>query len=342
MTKRTAFGVLAVLLAGVAAPAAQAQDERAGTDASAYLRIPLTARAAALGVSMTSGVTGVTGVEALQANPAALTLNTGTNALFSRVEYFADADIGVNFFGLAQRVGNNQIALSISAWDFGDIQRTTVTSPELSGETWDAPHVTIGLSYARQFTDRIAAGLTVKGISETIDDVSATAVAFDAGMTYQVGESGLRFGVSLKNFGPQMQFGGSGLNASIPLGNEGGGIPGAVDASRAELPSMLNFGAAYTRQFAGDVSVTGLANFRSNAYDQDQYAVGLEAGYANLVYVRGGYQMMADMDFTAFQGWSVGGGLNLDLGGNRLGFDYAYQGVDFLGSTNYFTVAVTI
>jgi len=334
--------VLAALLLGLAAPEAQAQDERAGTESSSYLRVPLTARSAALGVSLTSGLHNMAGVEALQDNPAALTLNTGTNALFSRLDYLADADIGVNYFGVAHRIGPNQIALTFTSWDFGDIARQTASAPEVTTETWRAPHIVVGASFARQFTDRISAGITGKAISETIDDMTASGIAFDAGMTYQVGESGLRFGVSLKNFGPQMRYGGGGLITPAPIGNQGGNIPAIIDASGSELPSMLNFGVAYTRPFAGDLSVTGLANFRSNAYDQDQFAFGVEAGYQNLVYVRGGYQLMTEMEFNAFQGWSVGAGVNLDLAGNRVAFDYAYQGADFLGGSNFFTVGITL
>lgn len=338
--KLPALCALVALLVGLAAPEVRAQDARSGTEGSSHLRVPVTARSAALGVGLTSGVTGMSGVEALIDNPAALTLNEGTGALFSRVDYFADADIGINYFGIAQRLGSNQIALSFTAWDMGDIPRQTVNTPEISNETWSAPIIVVGLSYARQFTDRISAGITSKLINEQIDDMTSTNVAFDAGMTYQVGDSGLRFGVSLKNFGPEASFGGGGLVTTSPISPGAGNIPTIIDASAAELPSMLNFGVAYTRQVAGDVSLTGIANFRSNAYDADEYTLGVEAGYQNLVFLRGGFQLNDDMDWNASQGWSIGGGVNVEFSGTRLLVDYAYKGADFLGGTNFFTVSL--
>src|SRR5690606_41226926 len=77
-----------------------------------------------------------------------------------------------------------------------------------------------GRDSAGQLTDRIAAGVTCKGVNEASHDMSATAVAFDAGMTYLVGESGLRIGVSLKNIGSEMTYSGTGLIYQVRLPNQ--------------------------------------------------------------------------------------------------------------------------
>ena len=339
----TCCTLVAIVLAGMVAPQVAAQDngdsvsgdERAGTAAAEYLLIPLSARTAALGSTLTGGLSNLSAVEALQANPAAMMVGTGTSAQFSRMEYVAD--IGVNAIGVAQRFGSNSIALTVSAWDYGEIPETTVDSPDITNVTYDAGSTVVGLSLARQFTDRIAAGFTVKALSESIDDMTGSAAAFDAGMTYVVGESGLRFGVSLKNFGTKMSFGGSGLTTT-----GSGGTPVNIDVLESELPSLLNFGASYTRQFEGDLSVTALANFRSLAYDQDEYALGLEAGYANLFYVRGGFQMSQEMDATFYEGWNAGAGLNLSLSGVDLSVDYAYRGTQYFSGVNLFTVGLSL
>src|SRR5690606_1606849 len=169
-------------------------------------------------------------------------------------------------------------------------------------------------------------------------------LAFDAGMTYVVGESGLRFGVSLKNFGPQMGFGGVCLNETTDGEGPTGPyhVPGEIRDLESELPSLLNFGAAYTRQFAGDLSASVMANFRSNAYDLDQYAAGVELGYMNLIYARAGINLTADTDMSAWEVWNVGAGLNLDMVGNGLAIDYAYRPSDVFGSVNVFSVNFTL
>jgi hypothetical protein len=342
--KKTLWMVCALVVAMglLQAPDAQAQgDQRAGTAGAEYLLVPVTARTAALGQTTTGGMMNMSAIEGLQVNPAAMMTNTGTEALFSRMNYVAD--IGINYFGVAQRVGDNNIALSVSFWDFGSISKQTEIAPDISDVTYSANNVAIGASFARQFTDRIAAGVTLKALSERIDDVSASGVALDAGMTYTVGESGLRFGVSLRNFGPQMSFSGDGMAVQVGVDpRDTGGVAGSISAASSELPSMLNFGVTYTRAFAGDMSVTALGNFRSNAYDLDQYSAGLEVGYRDLFYVRGGGIATSDMDVSFYQGWNVGAGFNLPLAGTNLTFDYAYRGTRFFSGVNLFTVGFSL
>ncbi|HLA64135.1 MAG TPA: PorV/PorQ family protein, partial [Rhodothermales bacterium] len=263
--------VAVAVTAGLAAPEARAQlaetPEQSGTAAADHLLVPVTAHAAGLANAYTSGLSSLSGLEGAMMNPAALMLNQGTGAMFSRMQYVAD--IGVNSFGVAQRFGANNVALQITAWDFGDIERREEDDPNGDGGlTYTASDIVVGATFARQMTDRVSAGITAKFINESIDDMTASAIAFDAGMTYEVGASGLRFGVSLRNFGPSLSYGGNGLVQDIPVGTNGT-IAGEVAAVSNELPSMLNFGVAYTRALSGDITVTGLGNFRSNAYDAD-------------------------------------------------------------------------
>lgn len=350
MAKLMRCGLLVLCLIGLGALEAQAQQgsvgetgSRAGTSGAAQLLVPLTARYSALGTATTSGLTSFNGLEALYSNPAGLALNPSTTAMFSRLEYVAD--IGVNYFGIAQAIGNNNIAFTISAWDFGDIPKTEEISPEVSDVTYNASFFTAGLSYARQLTDRIAAGTTIKIVSEAIDDVSGSTIVFDAGMTYVVGESGLRLGVSLKNIGNELQYDGVGLTRTVR-------VPGqdptanantlAIESDGVQLPTLLNFGMAYSRDIGAGSVVTVLGNFRSNSFEEDQYAGGLELGFQDLVFVRGGYQITKDQDLTFYKGMSLGAGLNLNLGGSRLTIDYAYLPTDFFDNVQYITASVTL
>ena len=321
----------------------QGDTSRLGTAGAVELLVPLTARYTALGNSTTSGLSDMNGIEALYANPAGLANNTGTTALFSRMEYVAD--IGVNYFGVGQRFGNNNLAFAISAWDFGEIAKQTETAPEISDITFDVSFITAGLTYARALTDRIAAGATLKVVNESIDDVRATGVAFDAGMTYVVGETGLRLGVSLKNIGNEMKFGGTGLTRQVQLpGQPSNATNNAVniESEGLEFPTLLNFGAAYTRQMGAGAAVTVLGNFRSNSFDQDQYSGGLELGFQDLVYVRGGFELTQDADLTFYKGYSFGAGLNLELSGTRLTLDYALVPTDFFDDVQFITASVTL
>lgn len=347
-------GLMALSLMILSGPDALAQTtrgslgesgSRAGTAGASELLVPMTARTTALGGATAAGMADMGGVEALYSNPAGLALNSGTAAMFSRVEYVAD--IGVNYLALGQSVGaNSNIALTISSWDFGSLPTTTENSPENSNVTFDASYVTAGLSFARQLTDRIAAGVTMKIVSEKIASANASTVAWDAGMTYVVGESGLRLGVSLKNIGSELQFSGNGLIRQV-------NIPGQEPTANAntlmfesegvQLPTLLNFGASYTTNLGASSAFTFLGNFRSNSFDQDQYSFALEYGFQELFYLRGGYVADEGVEESFFQGASYGAGLNLGLGGSaKLRVDYTIVPTDFFDDVQYITATINL
>ncbi len=318
-------------------------DKRRGTAGASQLLVPVTARSASLGASMTSGIAGMNGLEAIFSNPAGLAMNTGTAAIFSRMDYVAD--IGVNFFGIAQNFGNNNIAFTVASWDFGDIPLQTELSPEISSVTYNATFITAGLTYARVFTDRISAGVTVKVVNESIDDISASAVAVDMGMTYIVGESGLRLGVALKNIGTQMTYSGVGLTTQVQLPSQPGNATNnalVFESEGVELPSLLNFGVSYTRQMSEGAVVTILGNFRSNSFDQDEYSGGVELGLFDMLYLRGGMDIVGDSDLSFFTGVNFGAGVDLNLSGTRLQIDFASRTTDFFDNVSVITASVSL
>ncbi len=338
----TSMGAVEVRAQGDAGSTGES-GSRAGTAGAQELLVPVTARYSALAGATTAGMQDMNGLEALFANPAGLSVNDGTAAMFSRVEYVAD--IGINYLGLAQSIGYNNIAFTITSWDFGNIAEQTEIAPEVSEVTFNVNYLTAGVSYSRQLTDRIAAGATMKFVSESIDDVSASAVAFDAGMTYDIAGSGLRLGVALKNIGNELSFSGSGLTRQVRLpGQEPSANNNtvAIEAEGVQLPTLLNVGLSYTRDVGANTMVRAMGNFRSNSFDQDQFAGGLEIGVMDIVYIRGGYQLAEDMDATFYNGPSFGAGLKLDLGGTQLMVDYAYQTTDFFSDVQFITASVKL
>ena len=71
----------------------------------------------------------------------------------------------------------------------------------------------IGISYAKEFSNSIYGGFTLRMISERISNVSSGGMAFDAGIQYVTGDNDkVKFGVALKNVGPRLMFKGDGLS----------------------------------------------------------------------------------------------------------------------------------
>lgn len=313
--------------------------DRTGTAAGMWLLLPVTAQTASLAGSGTASMAKMSGLDAATQNPAGLMLNTGTTALFSRLDFVED--IGINHFGVAQRFGANNVSLSVSAFGSGDEFVRTEDTPDPTDETWTTTYISAGLGYARQFTDRIAAGVTVKAISETMaTDLNGRAIAFDAGMSYAVPAQGLRFGVAVRNIGTAMSYGGDGLLFQ-DTDSDGDLIVGVTQAESYELPATLDFGVSYQRPFSADLSMTLATNFRSVQYANDQYAASLGLNFRNLFYAQAGYQYEPNRETSFFTGTNVGAGVNVPFGGSTLKLDYTYTFTRVFDRMQFITASVT-
>ena len=314
---------------------------RNGTAGATELLIPVGAR----GVAMSgSTLTGATGVEALYWNPANLARGESTtNVLFSHMNYIAD--INVEYGAISTNIeGFGAIAVSLKSLNIGAIDVTTVDHPDGTGQTYTPSFVTLGLTYSRLLSDRIAVGLTAKLVSERIDLVSATGVAFDVGISYKnLGNvDGLSFAVVLKNLGPQMKFDGSGLNI---LANAGDLLRPPqyykIDAAGFELPSTLELGLGYQYNLNADNQVMLNAVFQNSNFYGDEYKLGLEYGYNKLLFLRAGYDIMPDITSDAnIYGMTAVFGINYNLGGLDFKLDYAYRDVKYFDANHVFTVTL--
>jgi hypothetical protein len=313
---------------------------RTGTNGASELLIPIGARDIGMGgstVALTSGP------EALFWNPA------GIGGIPNKVTLFAShmsyiADIGVECASVAVDFADfGVLALQLKALSVGDIPVTTVNTPDGSGEYFSPRFMTLGLTYGRQLTDRIRVGTTVTIISEQMADVSASGFAFDMGVIYNnlASVKGLSFGVVVKNIGPQMKFGGPGLNVSA-VSTDLSRPPYiySIEAASFELPSTFEIGFGYLLPIGEDHVVTMSTAFENANFSDDAYRVGVEYGFQNLFFVRGGY------DYSPVEqgprenifGPAFGAGAHANVGGTDVTFDYAYRTTKYFDGNHVFSV----
>src|SRR5690606_27190391 len=196
----------------------------------------------------------------------------------------ATSGININNIGLAQRLNETSVlALSVMAMDFGDIPITTVNNPEGTGANFSPQTLNLGLSYAKEFSNSIYGGITVRALSESISNVRAGGLAFDAGIRYITGKTDqIKFGLALKNVGPPMTFGGDGLSYTIT--EEFLGIDRTINveqrAAGFELPSLVNIGVSYDFKFKENQVLTAAGNFTSNSFTKDQIRLGAEYNFS--------------------------------------------------------------
>ena len=262
-------------------------DDRRGTAGAGSLLINPWAKSAGWGgVNTACG----TGIDALFSNVAGLGRISGTEANFSYNNWLDNSGVGVSSFGIGQSLGDyGVLGISVTSMGFGLIDRTRVNSPEFNNGTFSISNMNIGVSFAKAFSTSIYGGATVKVVNEGIDNVTATGVAIDAGIQYVTGENyEIKFGITLKNWGPAMSYSGDGLSTVADF--YGRQMSLEQRSQSFEIPSSLNIGASYDFLFSENKHrLTTALNFASMAFSKDQYTLGLEYSFAKIFMLRSSY-----------------------------------------------------
>ena len=273
----------------IAATAALAGNPDRQGEAGAYeLLLNPFARSAGLG-SMNTAFVG--GTEAMRLNVAGIGRVDGLEISASHMQYLSGTDIGMTAAGIAAPLKDGSaISLEIAALSFGEIDVTTVNSPEGTGSRFNPSFFHIGLGYAKTFEDKISVGVGLRFISEAIFNASAFGFSIDAGVQYVSGEEDeFKLGISLRNVGLGMRYSGDGIAQQLEA--QTGDYELTVNNRIADfdLPFQLNIGASYDIDIDEDNRLTVLGNFASNAFTRDNLGAGVEYGFRELFQLRAGY-----------------------------------------------------
>lgn len=301
----------------------------------------------------TMNTASVQGVEANWINVAGMSRIHKTEVVVGTADYLRGTDIRMNGFGISQRVGTSgAFGLSITGLSFGDIPVTTTDQPEGTGATFSPAFFNIGFGYAHTFANKVSVGVLVRGISESIADVSAFGFAIDAGVQYVTGEQdNFKFGISLRNVGSRMTFEGEGLSIAGPSpGNGNYPLTFNQRAAAFELPSMLNIGLSYDFIIGEKHRITALGNFTANSFSEDQLGGGLEYGFNSMLMLRGGYRYDFSQRNTVsaplYTGPCAGASFELPLSKDnkktRVGIDYAWRHTKIFNGSHNIGVRLSI
>ncbi len=333
--------------------------ERAGQAGATQLLINPYARSAGWANANTSKCRGL---ESQYNNVAGLAFTKKTELMFMRSAWLVGTGININAFGFSQRVGETgAIGLGITSINAGKIERTTEDQPEGGLGTFTPRFTNIALSYAKGFSDNIFGGITLRVISEGIDNVKAQGVSIDAGIQYHTGKyDQIHLGVGLKNVGPKLQYKGDGLSVQSTVNNAYGNSYLITQNSRSaafDLPALLNIGGSYDFYLLKDSTgrikthrVTLAGNFTSNSFTKDNFLVGFEYGWKDMLMVRAGMNM-EDGIFqgegnrtTAFTGPSCGATFEIPFGEKKstFGLDYSYRFTNPFGGVHSFGARVNL
>jgi hypothetical protein len=336
-------------------------DRAGGAGATQVLINPYGRSAGMLGANTAS----IRGVESFQYNIAGLAYTNKTDIGFSRTTYLQGADVYVNNLSLVQNLGSGSVmGLSFNSFDFGNIPITSESQPDGTLGTYSPQILNISLAYAKKFSNSITGGLNVRLISEGISNVGATGVGIDAGVQYQtslvakkkdIKKEDFRFGISVKNIGPNMTQTGSGLSFRSINSITGADRRALMGSESYNLPSLINIGASYDMRLDAKESdtyfhrLTAHGNFNYNAFSANVSALGLEYAFKETVMLRGGYAYQDNIldaadYYTQYIGFAGGAGFVLPISksGTRVAIDYSYAPTRVFNGIHNLSITLSI
>ena len=283
----------------------------AGTEGASFLDIPVGAGPAAMGSAYTALATNA---YAPTSNPGGLGFLKGTEIAGQHLSYIQS--IRYEHFGFVTPIGHDAsvhrgLGISVQDLGTGDITRTDVLngSPVTGLGSFSSRWSAYNLSYGQTVTEKMALGITGKMIHASIDDVSASAYAVDAGSLYRWDER-LSLATTVTNMGTKLKF-----------LSEGDNLPMAAHVGAAYRPNqqwLVSMEGVYPR--------TGMASFHLGGQWQPIETVSLRAGYKTDT-ING---------LNALAGLTAGFGLQ--VWGQELA--YAWTPYGELGSAQYLSLLI--
>ena len=318
--------------------------QKVGSTSMEFLEVMPVARATALGDAYSVWASGA---DAVFWNPSGLAMVEHPEFSSTFVKWIFDTRQGA--LSYATPIGNlGGIGFQIQYVDYGEFEEAIAGRPYISqvddqgltGNTFHPFSYLVGLSYARNLTDRFSTGLTVKYAHESlyngqmvlaqVNQVTsqkvktwASGVIFDFGIHYNTGYRSIQIGASVQNFGENMKY--------------------AIQSN--PVPLLFRWGVAAdfigkdALLLADDDNRVGIAFdlYQPNDYEQQEH-LGVEYEYAGVFALRAGYKFNYD-----YEGLTLGGGVKQAIGSVMLSFDYSYGSIGpYLGDVQRISLGAII
>lgn len=289
-----------------------AQYERPGSATAKFLGIGVSPRSAAMGEAY---IAIANGAEATYYNPAKLPMIGGTIFSASHNEWLAD--INHDFLAIAHNFGAlGSIGLSVTGLTSPEMKVRTPLQPEGTGKTFMVGHYRIGLTYARNLTDKVTFGGSINYIDLSLhEDFNEKAFSVDIAAMYSINYYGFAFGMMISNFGSSVKY----VDEEYPL------------------PLRFTFGLGFNPiETEMQKVIVSMAVMKPND-GQTLVSTGLEWGFYEHFFLRGGYHI--NHDVTRF---SIGTGFRLKISNMQFNFDYAFSEYQEIGDAHRFGIGMAL
>lgn len=340
--KRTIIIIISLLFAH--SVYGQGEVNKVGTTAANFLKLEVGARA----VSLAGAFTAISNdASALHWNPAGMANFHRLTATYNNINLYAG--IKHQFLGLIVPMGiNNFFGFSLNYVDIGKIEKTTAFQPEGTGLFFSNFNMAVGISYARMLTDRVLFGITGRWVHEQIWQEKADGLCGDIGVIYSPGISGIKVGMSITNFGPEMAMDDGPLQtfSDTPAEDQPGIGNRNLDAKymveNYAMPVSFQIGATFDLMGTNSFLLTNKANRISfvmevnDSFDNSMRAkYGLEYEWNKILALRAGYKQNYDLARMSY-----GAGLKIPYQGLDIRFDYALADFGDLGNIHVTSIQI--
>ncbi|MBA3557272.1 MAG: PorV/PorQ family protein [Gemmatimonadaceae bacterium] len=334
-------------------PTGEQTNSRVGTRGANFLEVGLGARAMGMAGAYSSLAEGLSGLYWNLAGTADVDNFAGG---INYVELYGKDGLDYIWGGALLPIGGGVIGVQVGQMSSGDIRRTTFDFPDggdpTVGDTYDFSGTMAELSYARRLTDRLNFGLGAKYATEGVSNAKANWYGIDVGLRFKTGLYGTTLGASLQNVGGSGRYSGNLITANSIDEFAPGLVRVNFRTENFEMPTVFRFSLmtdllggseALLSQNASLGTLRAVGQF-DQAIDTDlQGTIGLEYGWRNIAFLRGGKRWMneADSGYQNFErGFAFGGGVRIPVGGRHMAFDYAWNGQGELPNTNHFSFEI--
>ncbi len=325
---------------------------KVGTTAAQFLKIGVGSRAIGMGGAFVAVSNDVT---SLYWNPAGAAQLTKHEVILLHSEWLAG--ISYDYAGAAFQMGNvGIIGLTITSLTMGEMKVRTELQPEGTGEFFDASDLAVGLSYARSLTDRFSIGLSAKYIRQSIWHMAANGIAFDVGTLFTTQFNGIKIGMSISNFGPNMTMAGRDSKEYIDVNPDANGSNNQIPAYRQleawSLPITFRVGLAMDAIHTSNNRLTVAVDALHPNDNSESVNLGFEYAFYNWAYVRLGWEALFLSDDvrsgifggekqSEFYPSNIGLGFSYTFYNSlKIKVDYAYADFGRLQNTQRFSLGI--
>jgi len=301
---------------------------KVGTSAANWLKIESGVRGISMGGSNVASGIGASGIFY---NPASIAFINSSEVYYSKSNYLAG--ITHNTLSFAKKVTfTDYLGFYLFYLDSGEMEVTTVISPDGTGEKFSVLDLSARLLYGKQLTDRLRIGVAVKYFREEIYTAQMQSLVLDVGSNFDTGIYGFILGMSVSNFGPEIQYEGDALDVTV---GDDIAVAGKLSKITSKYSVPLTFRIGLSNDVIGreegsehrlTLSADGI-----NPIDYTVYgAVGAEYSWRDMAFLRCGTKIAHDTG-----GMTLGGCLKWSM----FAVDYAYVNYGILEETHQFGIS---